>query len=302
MTSTLSFEITCSAITLPAEPGSENAKPFHYVGTRVTPHVNGQQLMVNARWPVFDALALFMHGEAPSTFDLYTCSCGAAGCTGIFDEFSLDSDDSTVCWTFGEDYFRKQLNTALLPADQPLKVVFDKAQYLEAVAGLRAELIELDNKWELPVLVVVTDFPEAHLDRTVQQTIEKCEEWFRDECAEEADRLVRYGELLNLGVRAEFADGKSFIASVSQVVDAIADVRLPHEYEEQVMLVKEVLVPALREDVTRLLDWARELTWFGLGYAFYPDEENGIGEDDDARAIREPQWPEAKLNIVAFTG
>lgn len=127
---TLSFDITTSH--QEAEFG-EGA----YLAIAVRARVDGQSPYgAEDRENVFDAVSVLVQGTRAGELDIYTCTCGVAGCAGIHEEVVVEVDDAQVRWRFPEDPFRKRLSLALLPEGEPLVLAFDRAQYSAALADL----------------------------------------------------------------------------------------------------------------------------------------------------------------------
>lgn len=120
------------------------------LGLEVTPLLDGVPLM---KGDVFDAVDLLLYGVGNAETDLYTCSCGVAGCAGFHEEVRLCEGAATMAWEFPEEPYRTRLAGERFPAGQPLRLEFDKTQYAQALAGLEAELAALFAASEVPVVV-----------------------------------------------------------------------------------------------------------------------------------------------------
>jgi hypothetical protein len=142
----LSFEIAQSPYT--NEFASEGAPP--QLGLDVTPLLDGVPLMKG----VFDAVDLLLHGVGNADTDLYTCSCGVAGCAGFHYEVALREGADFMAWEFPEEPYRTCLPGERFPAGQPLRLEFDKAQYAQALATLEQDLAALFAASEAAVVVV----------------------------------------------------------------------------------------------------------------------------------------------------
>lgn len=154
----LGFTITEAVHT--AEPFSaEDSQPEgrQYRSIQVRPLVDGQQLVEGY---VFDALTVIAHGCRSADVDLFTCSCGIAGCAGIFDDARIEVSDTHVSWTFPEEPFREKLNAELFPASAPLTVCFEREHYASAVAGLEQSLLGMSVDGGLPVSLVPDFLPD----------------------------------------------------------------------------------------------------------------------------------------------
>lgn len=134
------------------------------------PLVDGMPLS-RSYW--FDALALLTWGTHSGAVDLFTCSCGVAGCAGIFEDTLVEVTDTCVAWTFPEDPFRGKLHEGFFAAGAPLTVRFERAQYDSALQALEQELLALAADGGLPV-VIAPELPEiADLDKPLATVLEQ---------------------------------------------------------------------------------------------------------------------------------
>ena len=121
----------------------------------------------------FDALALLTCGAHSGAVDLFTCSCGVAGCAGIFDDTLIEVTDTHVVWTFPEDPFRGKLDEGLFADGAPLMVRFERAHYDNALKALEQELLALAVDGGLPV-VIAPELPEiADFDKPLATVLEQ---------------------------------------------------------------------------------------------------------------------------------
>lgn len=107
----------------------------------VTPLVNGKPVLPHSNSRPFDALAVLQRRDDRGEFDLYTCSCGVAGCAGIFEPVRLLSENGDVTWALPEEPYRTALDAA--QEGLPLALSFKRRQYLAALDGLEVELLQL---------------------------------------------------------------------------------------------------------------------------------------------------------------
>lgn len=74
-------------------------------------------------------------------FDLFTCSCGDAGCAGYHDTIMQTTEPNLVTWTFpAQDYYKTE---ELLGN---LVFRFDKNKFLSEFANLYTDVLELQTK------------------------------------------------------------------------------------------------------------------------------------------------------------
>lgn len=142
----LSFQIASAPYS--SENSCEGDGP--QLGIDVTPVLDGTPF---PNIGVFDAIDMLLYRASDAETDLYTCSCGNAGCAGFHDYVQLRAGQDTMAWEFPEEPYRKLLDTAIFPAEAPLHVTFDKVQYTQALAVLESELEKLFKDSSIPAVV-----------------------------------------------------------------------------------------------------------------------------------------------------
>jgi len=168
---TLSFQLNITTQTsekFDQAGASTDGPPYRSVEPR--PLVDGMPLSLSY-W--FDALALLTWGTHSGAVDLFTCSCGVAGCAGIFEDTLVEVTDTHVAWTFPDDPFRGRLHEGLFAPGAPLTVRFERAHYDSALQALEQELLALAADGGLPV-VIAPELPEiADLDKPLATVLEQ---------------------------------------------------------------------------------------------------------------------------------
>ena len=140
----------------------------------------------------FDALHCALYGMLPEDHDLWTCSCGIAGCAGLHDGVEIALTDDHVQWQFPLATYRKKFSEAFvgrfpvppvpegtLAEDdkQILTLSFSRPQYEQALEELRGRLIAL--KSEHPLLQLLPSTFYEHPEESALPAI-----W--DQCVERA--------------------------------------------------------------------------------------------------------------------
>ena len=109
----------------------------------VAPEIHGLRLPTSGRERPLDAFSLLVQRDVPGGFDLYTCSCGVAGCAGFHDEVELSVDGQALTWQIPLEPYRDLMPDAPW-SDDGLRVRFDRAQYLQALDSLEQQLLQLE--------------------------------------------------------------------------------------------------------------------------------------------------------------
>lgn len=127
-----------------------------------------------------DFIALLAaEGLPAATFDLFTCSCGHAGCAGFVDPFVVTTEARSVAWTTTGDVAHL-LGAATL--------TFDRAAYAAALASLRAELRRRVDQGATFVLLTDTEIDETDHEQVLRLDPAAQEARMRDFLAD-ADRI-----------------------------------------------------------------------------------------------------------------
>ena len=91
---------------------------------------------------VFDWLWLVAQGAEGGEFDLFTCSCGVPGCAGIHESCVLHAEVDRITWALPETAYAALLRPRVVPQGAPLRFVFEREAYLQA---LEASLVEFES-------------------------------------------------------------------------------------------------------------------------------------------------------------
>jgi hypothetical protein len=223
---------------------------------------------------VFDIAPLIGYGLRDVDTDLYTCSCGVAGCAGIHEEVELRVDAESVSWTFPEDPFRKGLAGELFPADAPLTLHFDKAQYQRALESAEAQLLALAADGGAPVVLAVAsaypdiDTPLAEVLATIRVHADKRLE--RD-----ARKRELFGELLDQEVLVRFPTGALRVIPVTNFAYHLG-------YDEQEAtgvdsedILADKYLPDWKKDSASLITAVRGASWEFVGQVMFRTARGG---------------------------
>lgn len=85
--------------------------------------------------------------ETPRSYEIFTCSCGHAGCAGIFEGISVHKEDNKIVWIDGDSKLK-----------QP-RYEFDAERYEEAVVNTLKTLFDIAAYRERYGYV---EFPDDH--------------------------------------------------------------------------------------------------------------------------------------------
>jgi hypothetical protein len=103
--------------------------------------IDGVEPLVSRIERPFDAGLAILFATHAGEHDLYTCSCGVAGCAGLHEGVHVTLLEDTVQWAFPLGTYRARLHPSFLSErEDSLVVTFDKGQYLSALTDLEATL------------------------------------------------------------------------------------------------------------------------------------------------------------------
>lgn len=290
--STLSFDLHVEDEEF-IDDSTPAAHPRKYRSVEARPRVDGVPL---TKAYVFDTRAVLGYGARSGETDLFTCSCGVAGCAGIFDCVSIDVSDQAVGWTFPKEPFRGALSPALFAPDAALTVCFERAHYEAALETLKAELLSLASDGGLPVILAPESFPD--FDTSMADTLEAATQWATRCLEREARRHALFGPLLGVDVDVGFPDGLRGAVSVESLAYTVAfDVAEARDLDADEVLEAEV-APAFRTGEAAVLAALRALSWDSaatLCTLFYPDDDDKEPPADAELAL---SWPRAVLHFT----
>ena len=116
----------------------ELAAPDAYV---VSPSlmVDGMALQRTGANPLVNTYEMIVRATTSGEFDLFTCSCGVAGCAGYQSEVEVIEQAETFTWVIPLEGYGRVLNPELLEGlapGEPLRLVFEREAYLGQINKL----------------------------------------------------------------------------------------------------------------------------------------------------------------------
>lgn len=256
--STLSFAIETERL---VDEEGEVSRPYRSVDVRLL--VNGKQPTTQY---TFDILNVIGYGARSCDIDLYTCSCGVAGCAGIHDAVQVLAEGEVVTWLFPEKPFRTQFDPALFPAEQPLLVRFARTQYLQAIADIEAQLFELTMTSEEPLVLSPYTYPK--FDLVIGESIAGAKEWADSRLANIAWLKKLFQHLYDMELLVEWPNGAQQRVSVVTLAQELAyrkaeSLKLDPESEdeERHVILENEIAPAMVASNEALFDLARSIPW-----------------------------------------
>lgn len=285
-----------------------------YLGVTVRPLVDGVELL-ETRF-IFDIGSVIARGAEPSEFDPFTCSCGVAGCAGIHEEVELTASDSEVHWTFPESCFRAVLNPEVFASDEPLVAKFDKRQYLQALADVEAEIVQLEASRGLPVVLPLDSYPE--LSEPFAQQLNNMRAHTREWISSQNAHKELFGPLINEELVVEFANEDRYSLGLTSLVydkveqlrearDACADSNDELDEDEDPLAFERLVVPQFLADRDCAIAFARTLSWETLSVLAFrcagPDltpEEVAAYYEPASVASREALWKDARVFVRKY--
>lgn len=280
----LSFELSF------ADDKAEDGRPYRVA--HISPRLDGRFMFGdNQPGPLFDALTVIVRGCAePSTLDLFTCSCGVAGCAGIFDDVAIGVTSNQVTWTFPEEYFREALSPHLFPDDVPMTVQFSRRQYQEALDGLEYQLNEAEKSAGVPVVVPPDSHPDESLDVPFETLMAEYRERYSNWRAECKLRAARYGNRAYQEVAVTFPNGECFGASLENVVDAL----VPADEDDDLYI--ESRLPAILSDEAVLFSLMKAASWETFYNCMW--HSGDTPETEASPEDLEKMWPDAQISLT----
>jgi hypothetical protein len=228
----LSFSLTVAERVSEFEEGP-------YLEFVVRPLIDGQSPYQEAdREHVFSAMDILIQGRQPGALDIFTCSCGVAGCAGIHYDCHLESDAETVRWKFPESPFRKCLSQALRPAGEPIVVEFDRGQYEQALAELERDLETLTEGRPGQWAVAPASGPySARESQSFRHFLKICQARYREYAEHQAEIQEAEGELADLALQTTLPNGDVMQANLGSLVWWL----VPEGISDRTAYVRDVL-------------------------------------------------------------
>lgn len=136
----------------------------------VTPVIDG--VAIETPW-IFDTLRILaLRRNGLHELDMFTCSCGVAGCIGIHDSTYIDVDKNLVQWRFPRKApFLGSFNSKyFVDATLPFVWTFQRTAYLDSLDALQDQLQLLEDQYKHVSLRLTSD-PEEDVPESIIQAI-----------------------------------------------------------------------------------------------------------------------------------
>lgn len=216
------------------------------LGVEVVPLIDGALLPDPGG--LFDAIDLLLYGVGNAETDLYTCSCGCAGCAGFHEEVQLRHLNDVMAWEFPEKPFRKVFVGERFPDDSPLRIEFDAGQYAQALATLEADLAALFAASDIPVVVQPGWSCEQSGASTFAKMMKKARKnraRYQARCAAQRDAE---GDLVNFMCIVHLPDNLKLSCSLTSLAWDLVHGLGQYDDDENLRTLKEEVRPKLLAD------------------------------------------------------
>lgn len=190
----------------------------------IAPIVNGT--LLSTSW-VFDTTALLVRNNIGyHLFNMFTCSCGEAGCAGIHDEVHLRVQSDIVQWQFPRQkpFIRILIPTHFASVDSPLVWTFDASAYATALASLIAMIEKLETQTlDMPVELWPQDgSPNNAPTQKVLIQLETAKRWFNEYSERTDDARAYWGSLYAAALTVPMDDA-TYNISVQNFLEVVCD-------------------------------------------------------------------------------
>ena len=190
----------------------------------IAPIVNGNVLSTG--W-VFDTTALLVRKNIGyHLFNMFTCSCGEAGCAGIHDEVHVRVQTDIVQWQFPRQspFIETLVPGYFASVDNPLVWTFEASAYTEALALLVTMLEKLETE-TLDMSVELWPQDGRPNDAPTQKVLiqlETAERGFNDYSEKKKDARAYWGALYSASL-AIAVDDATYSISVRDFLEVVCD-------------------------------------------------------------------------------
>lgn len=274
--------------------------------TAVTPLVNGQKVLSKGEFDVLQVLAGGL--DTQEAVDIFTCSCGEAGCAGIFNDCRILVEADKVCWLMPVANFHPDEVPALeRMGDNYIRMTFGRAEYETALEQLRTKLSQDALEKGKPVCIgpgwtILQD--DAWAPDDVANQLRLCGERYIKNRDEHIDYLKHWGPLLSKEVHLTCANGYPLGITPNFIVGTLVENRRFDSPEEAEKFEKALIAEMLADD-DNILRLTEELSWknvmdiaWGRGNELNVDEDNALFTKLSAMK----EWPELTgYTVVSLT-
>ena len=255
----------------------------HNLYAAITPVINGQAIETN--W-VFDTVALLTRRSIGChAFDLFTCTCGVAGCAGIHDELYLRVSEKDVELQIPrEDPFIKLLVPKYFESiDQPFIWTFETREYQQACDNLIEQLqaLEVANS-DTPISLWLDDERSSKDPvKAVAIQLANARKWFAEGNARTNDQKAYLGTLYHAHMSIEIEDAH-YNLSIHGLFDAVGNTLFGVPSEDEIDDAADALraqwlneqIVYFRQNPDELIALFKSLPWDSFqehAYLFHAD-------------------------------
>lgn len=211
MLDTLSFTV----IPTPS-PTDDDNEP--YVWLKVVPLING----ISVKCALFDVADILAQDTQTGYFEPFTCSCGVAGCAGIFESPYLYVHGDTLEWRFPEDYFRESFPKDLTADRSKLVYSFGLESYRRALESVMTELQRCYDKYLRTSFFIGSDPHEEDFDIALVDIVANIRERRKQWLAGIRLKEETFGDMLGAEARAMLPDGSIVSVNLVRMADSLA--------------------------------------------------------------------------------
>ncbi len=201
--------------------------------------------------PVFDAHEVLIAGLRGGELDIYTCTCGVAGCAGIHWECHIDIQETTVSWSFPKAYYDARLLAGLGQERGDYRmVVFEREQYAAALAELTQQLDTLAEAHGPDFAVAPAGEASAISEgQTYTDFLEWCRVRIASHERSEAERRLMEGDLGRFALHTTLPTGETLAGSFL----GLAYLSLPADVADKLVYLRDVAGPQVFQDPVGVL-------------------------------------------------
>lgn len=266
----------------------------------VTPIVNGTP--VSTGW-TFDTVALLVRNQCDyHLFDLFTCSCGVAGCAGINDEIHLRVGPTEVQLQIPRQapFLARFIPTHFPDAEAALVWTFEAAAYHQALADLVVRLQALDAANPgTPVTMWADDgVPDRRPTEDIATQMANAHKWFAQSRARTEGEKAYHGVLYCAGLEMNIQDA-TYKMQVHNLFSSVADTLFGEDPEDED--ADKLRDEWLDEQVVYYRDHPQELIALFKSLPWERFEEDGYMFHANSTSLVQAladQWPNVDVALV----
>lgn len=273
-----------------------------HVYASVQPIVNGN--LVNTPW-VFDTMGVLVRQDPGYyLFDMFTCTCGIAGCAGIHDEVHVRVQNDVVQWQFPrlEPFLAAFVPAHFASADNALVWTFETQYYQQSLKALMDLLRNMEAEHsDIPLQLWPEDgVPNTKAREKLDAQLTKSQAWFMDSTAQTKDERAYWGPLYRADLVVD-VEGTCFNLNVHNLLEIVCDKVVgtcDDEIDEELDALRaqwqEDQVAHFRHHPGELVELFKSMPWDTLrehGYILHADQ-------DRLKALLACQWPNVQARLV----